>query len=326
MRPVIRRLMLVCGMAAIASVASAAIAVAQAPSQPPGGRGASGRPGTAQGTRSAAPPITLAPQINVPPAPPPTINVQPAAPAINVVPATPNIMVNPPPAGFDPTKWLALIISVISAVVAGFSARIAYLNQILSFRKDAAALLRDIQAKQASAILQAFENNVARPIGMVLDQIERMTNDMTKIAAVEPARVADEEAKYAALLAVEHHNLLRLCREADGALGPRTPVFAAAYARASVDVALYLAGSHALSGSPAAPSGTPAPLDAAMNEVGRLKIELRRVLEHERAELIRLTTDITQDPYYAELLRLLPAGIVPVPPAATVTGQVARER
>lgn len=284
------------GAACAAAILLATAAQAQTPSASPNRPGAA-NPRTAPATPNP-PPVVLSPQINVPPAPPPTINVQPATPAITVEPA-----VAPP----DPTKWVAVAIAVISAGVGFLSARIAYRNQEIGFRKDAAAIVRDIAAKRANAVIQAFENNVARPIGMVLDQVERLINDMAKLTPVEAAQRSDAESRYAALLAAENRNLLRLCSEADGALPRGRPaVFAAASGRAAIDVTLYLAGAYLLSGANQPAPGGANPFDEAMTKIAELKIELRHLLESERIEQIRLTIgDIRNDPYYGELQRWL---------------------
>jgi hypothetical protein len=275
---------------------------------------ATGQPLTAP-AQPAQPAIVLSPQITVPPAPPPPITVQPATPAITV---------NPPAPASDPTKWVSLIISVASAAVAVISMLIARRNQTIGLRKDAAAIVRDLKAKEANAVIQAFENNVARPIGTVLDHIERLTNELLKLApvatvqvagakksaaqiAAEQARytaeVAAEEAKYAAQLSLDRGNMLRLCREADGSLAPERPrsPFAATFGRMSLDVTLYLAGSEVLRGGDAA-----GVLATTLDAVAQIKVELRALLESERGEQIRLTIgDITDDPYYPEIVRYL---------------------
>jgi len=269
-----------------------------APTNPPTG----GSPGI-----PAAPPnppsIVLAPQITVPPAPPPTINVQPAIPTVTI---------EPPASAPDPTKWLAVAIAlvsviasatigVVSATIARRNQEIARRSQEIGFRKDAAAILRDIAAKRSTADIQAFENNVARPIGMVLDQIERMVNDMTKLTPVGAAEFGAADERYGALLAADRTNLLRLCAEADGILPSGRPaVFAVAYDRAALDVVLYAAGSQALSGvHQPPPFGAPTAFDDAMTKIAEVKIKLRRLLESERSEQIRLTIgDITTDPFY----------------------------
>lgn len=240
-----------------------------------------------------SPPIVVSPQIIVPPAPPPAITVQPATPAVTV---------NLPAPASDPTKWIAVIIAIASAGVSLISMLLAWRTQTIGLRKDAAALLRDLKGKEANAVIQAFENNVARPIGTLLDHIERLTNDLLKMAPVEADQVAPNEAKYAAQLSLDRGNMLRLCREADGCLAPDRPPspFAAAFGGMSLDVTLFVAASEVLRG------GDAAVLQTALDSIARMKIELRALLESERAEQIRLTNgDITDDPYYADIERVL---------------------
>lgn len=235
----------------------------------------------------------VSPQITVPPAPPPTITVQPAAPAITV---------NPPPPESDPTKWIAVVVAIASAGVSVISMLIALRSQTMGLRKDAAAIVRDLKAKEANAVIQAFENNVARPIGTVLDHIERLTNDLLKMATVDPAAVASEEAKYAAQLSLDRGNMLRLCREADGGLAPHRPQapFAAAFGGMSLDVTLFVAASAVLR------DGGAGVLATTLDDIARIKVALRALLESERAEQIKLTIgDITDDPYYPEIERYL---------------------
>lgn len=265
-----------------------------------------GLPAAAQTTRKStahqpqaapvhpSPPIVVSPQITVPPAPPPAITVQPAAPAITITP--------PAPAS-DPTKWIALFIAVASAGVSVISMLIAWRSQTMGLRKDAAAIVRDLKAKEANAVIQAFENNVARPIGTLLDHIERLTNELLKMATADPAQVMAEEAKYATQLSLDRGNMLRLCREADGSLArdrPQSP-FAAAFVGMGLDVTLFRSGSAVLRGD-----GPAEAIATTLDEVARMRVDLRTLLESERAEQIRLTIgDITDDPYYPEIERYL---------------------
>jgi len=173
----------------------------------------------------------------------------------------------------------------------------------MGLRKDAAAIVRDLKAKEANAVIQAFENNVARPIGTLLDHIERLTNELLKMATADPAQVMAEEAKYATQLSLDRGNMLRLCREADGSLArdrPQSP-FAAAFVGMGLDVTLFRSGSAVLRGD-----GPAEAIATTLDEVARMRVDLRTLLESERAEQIRLTIgDITDDPYYPEIERYL---------------------
>jgi hypothetical protein len=226
---------------------------------------------TGRSPSTTAPPIILSPQINVPQAPAPTITVQPAAPVINVEPAKPDS---------DPTKWLAAIVAVISALI-------SLATLFFGLRQNAAAVARDLQAKRSNAVLQAFENNVARPIGMALDQIERLANDLTTIVPAGAAKTRSAQLeKYIAQLGANFPSLRRLCLEADGALPPvRVRVFVGAHDRAHLIDALGKAGVEKFSAARAVPM-TRSAFDEAMETVGKLKLDLRTLLEKERADLI----------------------------------------
>lgn len=241
----------------------------------------------------AAPSIVLSPQITVPPAPPAPITVQAAPPAITVTVPAP---------AFDPTRWIAVFAAIASAVVSVISMLLAWRSQTTGLRKDAAALLRDLKAKEANAVIQAFENNVARPIGTLLDHIERLTNDLLKIAPVAADQTASEEVKYAGQLSLDRGNMLRLCREADGCLARERPPapFSGAFGAMSLDVTLFLAASEVLRG------GDAAPLQTTLDTIAGMKVALRALLESERTEQIRLTLgDIRDDPYFPDIERVL---------------------
>ena len=61
--------------------------------------------------------------------------------------------------------WLPVAVAILSAAIAGFSARLAWRSQVLGFAKDISAARRDTRSKQATLALTAFENSVARPVG-----------------------------------------------------------------------------------------------------------------------------------------------------------------
>jgi hypothetical protein len=204
----------------------------------------------------------------------------------------------------------SVVISVISAAIGLVSAATGLVslainkhNQTVSFQKDAAAIARDIKAKKANAVIQAFENNVARPIGMVLDQIERLATDMTKLSRVTAKQLDAAANKYVTQLAADNANLLRLCREADGGLIGRSPVFLSACATALLDAVLFRAGYETLSGTRPAQQSAGV---AAMEMIGSVKIKLRQLLEIERVSLVEAQTgSIVDDPYYPQLQELL---------------------
>ncbi len=236
----------------------------------------------------APPTVTLAPQITVPSAPPPTIVVR--VPRIETW-----------------RTWLPVLVAVLSACITGVSAWLAWRSQVFTFRKDAAAIARDIRAKQANAALLAFENNVARPTGMALDLVERMTMEVGKLRPVPQPRHVAELERYGAGLIAECNHGARLCREADGMLAGlrRLPVFSRAFVAAHLDDLLLAAADEALLPIPA--STAAGAYDAALEGVVQLKIELRRLLEAERAvEGQRWVGTVADDPLHDVLRRWLP--------------------
>ena len=155
-------------------------------------------------------PIIFSPQITVPSAPPPTITVQAPQP--------------------DPLKtWLPVGVAILSAAVAAFSAYLAWRNQSFGFRKDRAAVIRDIRSKQAAANLLAFENNVARSVGAALDLVERMISEVSKIRPVAAGDCDKHLENWGISVIADQANGERLCGEADGALfgNPSRSVFCA---------------------------------------------------------------------------------------------------
>lgn len=233
------------------------------------------------------PPIVVSPQIAVEPAPSPSISVQPATPQITVQPATPQITVQPaspavnlPPPEPDPTKWWAVAISI-------FSAAVAALSFIANLLQNRAAIAREDRARRSNALIQAFENNVARPIGMLLDQIEVLAAGVASLTPVRnPQGQTDAIARYVTTLGANSANRLRLCREADSALPPGRPaVFQTTYLDGKLEDWLQKAGREQISGALPAPTARSA-LDEAIEAIGNLKVALRGRLENERDALI----------------------------------------
>lgn len=229
------------------------------------------------------PPIIFSPQIVVPAASPPTVNVQTPQP--------------------DPLKtWLPVGVAILSAAVAAFSALLAWRNQNFGFRKDRAAVIRDIRAKQAAANLLAYENNVARSVGAVLDLVERMINEVSKIRPVAAAEYQTHLEKWGVSVIADQANGERLRGEADGALfdHPQRVIFAPLFVRRGMDSIFLEAIREALSGPPGAK------FELLRGSVRELKVEMRRNLEQERqAEATRWIGDITEDPFYDEIKHLI---------------------
>lgn len=251
---------------------------------------------------------------NPPPAAPPSNPQPPGAPPQGQGTPSPQIIVQPISAPAvtvqvpqpDPLKtWLPVGVAILSAMVAAFSAFLAWRNQNFGFQKDRAAVIRDIRSKQAAAALQAYENNVARPVGAVLDLVERMINDVSKIRTAAPAYRADQLKTWGASVIADQANGERLCDEADGALtgNPPRAVFAPLFVRRGLDSLFLEAITEALS---VAPQG--AAFDRLKQAVKDLKVEMRGHLESERqAEATRWIGEITDDPFYPEIEHLLKA-------------------
>ncbi|MEJ1977853.1 MAG: hypothetical protein WDN49_18845 [Acetobacteraceae bacterium] len=259
------------------------------------------------------PPILVSPVINVPAGPAPTV----------IVPS--------PPTSFW-RVWLPVLVAAflagISASIAATSAWLAWRNQVFGFAKDAAAIARDVRNRQSAAALVAFENSVARPVGMALDLVERLTLELGRLRPVAeppqlragwlrrqaagpqpPAAVSAHVAaleQYGAGLIADHSHGVRLCREADGALAAaRTPVFARTFSAARLDDLLLAAADEALSPTPHAARGTA--YDTASGAIVQLKIDLRRVLETERSiEAARWLGTLDADPFFIEVQHWLP--------------------
>ncbi|MBN9561911.1 MAG: hypothetical protein J0H14_14470 [Alphaproteobacteria bacterium] len=241
----------------------------------------------------ALPPISIQPRINVPPVPSPTITVQvPAAPA-------PIVNVAGPPSGFWRT-WLPVFVAMLSAAIAAASALMAWNSQRFGFRKDAAAIARELRARRTLAAMQAFENNVARPVGMTLDVLESLVG---AIAQTRPKPVQEEVDARSMLLSTQYANALRLCTEADGALpGPTRHPFQELLAGTDLDEKLLAATKEALTRH----EGSRANYDTALAGLAHFKVTARKLLETERlAEERRWAGDIRDDPFYEELQRLL---------------------
>ena len=224
----------------------------------------------------------------------------------------PQIVVPPSTTNFWRT-WLPVGVAMLSAAIAAGSAWLAWRNQVFGFAKDAAAIAREIRNREAGVALAAFENSVARPIGMALDVIERMGVDLARLRPAAFAELAAVQADYDAGLVAEDAHVLRLCREADGSLEhDRTPVFARTYVDFYLDDKLLAAASEALAPQVSGP-GTP--FDVALAAIVRVKIDLRRRLESERAaEAARWSGTLTTDPFYAHVQRWLPRSLR-TPPA-----------
>ncbi len=236
--------------------------------------------------------------------------------ALTVAPAlaraqAPTILVQVP----QPAGWrigLPVGVAVLSAAIAGFSAFLAWRSQQFGFRKDAAAVAREIGARRTQAALRAFENNVARPVGMLLDQVEQVVGEVVRIVPVSPDRLDAERELWATRLAAESANAIRLCDEADGALtvapdAARAGVFRNALLRAAIDDRLLAATIEALRGPHGEAGGAArAAFGALMTDVAAFKIGIRRLLEAERtAEERRWAGDPRADPFYRDLRRLL---------------------
>jgi hypothetical protein len=243
----------------------------------------------------------------------PTSFADPAAPAPSIAPpqivvqaAPPVVTVNlPRPNPFQ--TWLPVGVAILSAMVAATSLYFARQSQVFSFRKDAAAIKREFLAKRAAISQQAFENNVARPVGMVLDTVERLVDQTMKLRPLDDAAKlpADIQLRGADLMS-DHVTCVRLSREADNALhdGEARRVFRSAYMAARLDTVLLDAILSAL--DPGKPSGDT--LETAIDTVVKLKVQLRTILETERlAEVTRWIGDVTNDPFYPELRKWLGA-------------------
>ncbi len=182
--------------------------------------------------------------------------------------------------------------------------------QAFSRQKDLSAFVREYRAKHAAIAQQAFENNVARPVGMCLDIVERMMNDTLKIRPVAEAELEGELRSRSTALMADHLTCLRLCREADDILSvDSAPArqhqrpFRTQYMAARLDNAFLGAIGAALRSSSA-----PA-VDTATDAAAALKVALRKRLELERlAEAERALGGIRNDPLYPELVKWLPAG------------------
>jgi hypothetical protein len=240
--------------------------------------------------------------------PPPAVTVNPQ---ITVQPATPTVVVQPAPAHPLQT-WLPVAVAILSAGVASASFLLALRSQRFSFQKDLSTFLREYKAKHAAISQQRFENNVARPVGMMLDTVERMMGEMIKLQPAPPKVFEREFRLRAAALMADHLTCLRLCREADDALpvdgnlptNQRQRPFRTQYVATRLDAAFLEAIAEALQ-----PPKMMTAVDRTIDTVVALKVELRKRLEAERlAEANRWLGDIKDDPLYSEVLKRMPGG------------------
>ena len=240
------------------------------------------------------PSVIVQPQITVAPARPPAITIQ-------TPPGLAPIVVVPPQAFWK--TLLPVFVAMLSAAIAAFSAFIAHRAQRFGFRKDAAAVAREIRARRTTAAMQAFENNVARPMGMVLDLLERLVGEILRTVPVDAAVLRAETENRGAMLVAEYASALRLCAEADGGLpGPDRRPFQLTLAPSDLDGKLNAALVEAL-GRTALNRAAYALLLTALAD---FKVAMRRLLENERiAEQRRWMGTLRQDPFYPELVRLL---------------------
>ncbi len=222
----------------------------------------------------------------------------------------PTIIIQSPP-GHPLQTWLPVGIAVLSACVAAASLYFARQSQTFSFRKDASAIRREFQAKRAAIGQQAFENNVARPVGMLLDIIERMIADTIKLQPAAADAFDGEYRMRSNALMADRLACLRLCQEADDALPvdgallahERRRPFRTLYMAVRLDAAFLEASGEALR---AGEASTSAVIDRAIDATITLKVELRKRLEAERlAEVTRWVGNIRNDRFYPEMKKWL---------------------
>ena len=198
--------------------------------------------------------------------------------------------------------WLPVFVAMLSAALAGFSAWLAWRNQVFGFAKDIAAVRRDARSKQATIALLAFENSVARPVGQALDLIERLLADLGKLNE-EPtdSRTAALE-RYSRTMFADYGRCQRFCLEADDVLQQARPgVFVRAYSSARLDDRFLAAAAGQLSGQ----AGSA--YDDAADAVVSAKVQLRRALEDQRAaEAATWQNTSAEDAFLREAERLLP--------------------
>jgi hypothetical protein len=112
----------------------------------------------------------------------------------------------------------------------------------------------------------------------VLDLVEKMVNDISKLRPVVAADFDKTLGDLGKSVEADRDNSVRLCGEADGAL-PGTDaraVFVPVFVRTGIDSLFLAAISEALAGPPGGK------FELLLIKVKELKVELRRHLEQER--------------------------------------------
>ncbi len=198
---------------------------------------------------------------------------------------------------------------MLSAGIAAVSLRLAWRSQVFGIAREIAAARRDVRSRQGTVALLAFDNSVARPIGMALDTIEGLTVALGKLRPLPDRQRAAALQAYSLDMLVELTHAHRLCQEADGALSlGRPPAFDPALVRCDLDDLLTRAAEDALGGllSAAAPAVDP------WRVIVALKIDLRRTLEAERAtEAAQWQEALQDDVFLRQAQRLLPGWLRP---------------
>ncbi len=205
--------------------------------------------------------------------------------------------------------WLPVGVAMLSAGIAAVSLRLAWRSQVFGIAREIAAARRDMRGRQGTVALLAFDNSVARPIGMALDTIEGLTVALGKLRPLPERQRAAALQAYSLDMLVELTHAHRLCQEADGALSlGRSPAFDPALVRCDLDDLLTRAAEDALSGllSATAPAVDP------WRVIVALKIDLRRTLEAERAtEAAQWQEALQDDVFLRQAQRLLPGWLRP---------------
>lgn len=200
--------------------------------------------------------------------------------------------------------WLPVGVAMLSAAIAATGAWLSWRSQMFGFAKDIAAIKRDHRNRQANATLLAFENSVARPVGMALDLIERLALELGRLRPVAEGAHSTALVEFGTGLIAEHSQGLRLCREADSALpSGRAKVFELAFGDTRLDDLFLDAGKDAL--LQVRPAGL-STFDAVIEAIVRTKVSLRRLLEAERSEQAATCLGAGPDLSELELERWLP--------------------